>query len=268
MRSHASRNSIQYDDDAYDDDATVYADDLLPKLAFEVGPWDAELRHGQLTECSGRGVCSRKGGTCSCDSSFAGRACERMLCPGGASEFGACSGHGVCLPMRDLVLRDDALPLSLAPLTNDGGVSPPAEYFGQDYNAAPRPPPWTCVESNTLHACVCESSWPVGLRANETQQAEYFGADCSLRHCPGGDDPMTSLDETNCHNKWPRADGVWANLGTNATLTARIVVCAITCSGPRACLGFTATTRGKVDDARIGSYGPWRRFKTAAKKHK
>ena len=102
-------------DDAFDDDATVYGDDLLPKLAYEAGSWDAELRHGQLSECSGRGACSRKGGTCSCETGFAGRACERALCPGGIGEFGACSGHGLCLPMRDLVLRDDALPLSLAP---------------------------------------------------------------------------------------------------------------------------------------------------------
>ena len=51
-------------------------------------------------------------------------------------------------------------------------------------------------------ACVCDSSWSVGLDSGETQQAEWFGPDCSLRHCPGGDDPMTELvDETDCGGK-------------------------------------------------------------------
>ena len=243
------------DDDAFDDDATVYGDDLLPKLAYEAGSWDAELRHGQLSECSGRGACSRKGGTCSCETGFAGRACERALCPGGIGEFGACSGHGLCLPMRDLVLRDDALPLSLAPLANDDGVSPPAEYFGQDYNAAPRPHTAVDVwESNTLHACVCESSWPVGLRANETQQSEYFGADCSMRHCPSGDDPMTSVDETNCHNKVAEGGRGIGQLGNK---------CHVDCSnrgvcdylfGTCACLpGFHGDNCARVDVLALGT---------------
>lgn len=45
-------------------------------------------------------------------------------------------------------------------------------------------------------------SWPVGLKAGETQTPEYFGPDCSLRHCPGGDDPFTTwVDESDCYNK-------------------------------------------------------------------
>ena len=45
------------------------------------------------------------------------------------------------------------------------------------------------------------ASWPVGLGANETQQSEYFGPDCSMLRCPTGDDPMTAADETDCFNK-------------------------------------------------------------------
>jgi hypothetical protein len=49
------------------------------------------------------------------------------------------------------------------------------------------------------HACVCDSSWRVGLRSGETQQSEYFGTTCEKRHCPTGDDPNTRLvDETDC----------------------------------------------------------------------
>lgn len=38
-------------------------------------------------------------------------------------------------------------------------------------------------------------------RSGETQEAEFFGPDCSLRHCPSGDDPLTAADETDCSNK-------------------------------------------------------------------
>ena len=45
-------------------------------------------------------------------------------------------------------------------------------------------------------------AWAVGLGANETQQSEYFGADCSLMRCPTGDDPRTRrVDETDCSNR-------------------------------------------------------------------
>jgi hypothetical protein len=47
-----------------------------------------------------------------------------------------------------------------------------------------------------LWGCVCDSSWDVGLGQNQVQGAEWFGPDCSLRHCPSGDDPLTSADET------------------------------------------------------------------------
>jgi hypothetical protein len=49
--------------------------------------------------------------------------------------------------------------------------------------------------------CLCDSSWPVGLGANETQEPEYFGPNCALRHCPTGDDPVTlDKNELNCTN--------------------------------------------------------------------
>lgn len=70
------------------------------------------------------------------------------------------------------------------------------------------------------HMCLCDSSWKVcnptsssstlyesitnpiyasrcgikvGLGSNQTQQAEYFGPACQYRHCPTGDDPMTTV---------------------------------------------------------------------------
>ena len=51
-------------------------------------------------------------------------------------------------------------------------------------------------------ACLCDSSWEVGLGYGQRQSPEFFGADCSLRHCPSADDPVTSsVNETDCSNK-------------------------------------------------------------------
>lgn len=51
-----------------------------------------------------------------------------------------------------------------------------------------------------IFGCVCDSKWQVGLGAGQTQEPEWFGPDCSLRHCPSGDDPSTDVDETDCFN--------------------------------------------------------------------
>merc|ERR1712070_751220 len=52
-------------------------------------------------------------------------------------------------------------------------------------------PESTTWDQYSGHACVCDSSWPVGLDKGERQRSEYFGPDCSLRHCPSGQDPNT-----------------------------------------------------------------------------
>lgn len=38
-------------------------------------------------------------------------------------------------------------------------------------------------DHEAMYACVCDSSWEVGLGAGQRQQAEYFGADCSKSEC-------------------------------------------------------------------------------------
>lgn len=55
-------------------------------------------------------------------------------------------------------------------------------------------------DEDMIYGCVCDSSWEVGLQAGQTQEPEWFGPDCSLRHCPSGDDPSTPEDETDCYN--------------------------------------------------------------------
>ena len=68
--------------------------------------------------------------------------------------------------------------------------------------------------------------WDVGLGSGETQEPEWFGPDCSLRHCPSGDDPETTDDETDCEGVM--ADGSRGN-GTSGNL------CQVDCSNRGLC---------------------------------
>lgn len=54
-------------------------------------------------------------------------------------------------------------------------------------------------DENKIFGCVCDSIWTVGFGAGQTQATSWFGADCSQRRCPSGDDASTELrDETDC----------------------------------------------------------------------
>lgn len=59
-----------------------------------------------VMECSNRGVCDRTTGICTCFDGFIGSACQRTICPN------ECSGHGVCLSMKQLARTSNALPLA------------------------------------------------------------------------------------------------------------------------------------------------------------
>ncbi|KAG6614368.1 Teneurin-1 [Phytophthora cinnamomi] len=135
-------------------------------------PTSATTSHANA-ECSDAGVCDRSSGTCMCYYGYEGSACQRSSCPNG------CSGHGQCLSMRDLAAQTGAFPLS------------PATTYGGDVTA-------TTWDQDRIQGCLCDSYWPVGLGAGESQLSQWFGPDCSRMHCPSGDDPMTAVDETDC----------------------------------------------------------------------
>jgi len=80
-------------------------------------------------ECSGKGVCDRKSGTCKCFAGYEGEACRRTSCPNG------CSGHGTCELMSEI-----AADASLAA----GGAS------GRVFNT------W---ESAKHQVCKCDTRW-------------------------------------------------------------------------------------------------------------
>lgn len=54
-----------------------------------------------VAPCSGAGDCNTGSGECACLPGFAGAACDRLLCPS-ADPAVQCSGHGVCLSLREL----------------------------------------------------------------------------------------------------------------------------------------------------------------------
>lgn len=144
--------------------------------------------HTTAVECSNAGLCNRGSGACECFEGFAGASCERTRCPGEADGM-PCSGRGSCLNLGQMARLPRALPL-----VNGAEAS---RYSRWDHYR--------------IYACLCESGWPVGLGDGETQAPEYFGADCSLRRCPSGDDPHSTADETNC-------EGVLASGGHGAGL--------------------------------------------------
>jgi len=129
-----------------------------------------------LAECSNRGTCDKVKGECTCYPGFTGDSCQRTTCPNN------CSGHGVCASLKQMARMSNALPLA------------PNSYYEGDEDGVT----W---DEDKLYGCVCDSSWSVGLGSGETQEPEWFGPDCSLRHCPSGNDPRTIKDETNCQHK-------------------------------------------------------------------
>lgn len=168
--------------------------------------------HKYTKECSGKGICDRSMGTCTCQGGFAGAACERKPCPND------CSGHGVCVSMRMMAryTLNNAFPLTL------NNVS-----YGDVINATL---PW---EHDKIFGCVCDSSWEVGLKWGQTQTTEWFGPDCSLRHCPSGNDPRTAANETDCFNITMNTDGVNANGGAGLGLEGNL--CHVDCANRGIC---------------------------------
>jgi len=141
-------------------------------------PTRANQSHA-MAECSNRGICDRKTGSCKCFDPFTGSACERMRCPND------CSGHGRCMSMAEITRQRAYANPKL--VTFEYGSANGLSTIAWDHDV--------------VHGCVCDSSWATGFGAGERQLSEFFGPDCSQRRCPSGDDPWTGIDETNCHKK-------------------------------------------------------------------
>ena len=175
-----------------------------------------------MRECSNNGLCNRETGTCSCFEGYTGAACSRRQCPG--TPF--CSARGSCLPMKHLAKEGDLRPI----LSDTTTVS----YTAQRHDVA------SSWDADVQMGCVCDSTWPVGYGAGETQLAEFFGPACELRRCPSGDDPSTTgFVETNCAGKRQRDDGV--HVLQSGLVGAEGNLCHIDCSNRGLCDHTTGT---------------------------
>ena len=116
-----------------------------------------------LAECSNRGKCNRATGQCECFSPFEGAACNEMTCPSNIQGM-QCSGHGVCYNMAQIAELDTFY----SPVVYGSNATARAT-IAWDYNI--------------MKGCVCNSSWEVGLGADQYQLGEYFKPDCSQSMC-------------------------------------------------------------------------------------
>ena len=194
--------------------------------------------HG-VAECSNMGSCNRETGHCRCMPGFYGSACERKGCT--LSRNGdECSGHGRCVSMRQMAKEGSGFPISHNTLYEE-------QASGQGWDA------------DRIYGCVCDSGWSVGLAAGQTQEAEWFGPDCSMRHCPSGEDPKGDtvgapkgrnyLDCGATSGLWARGVGHAGNVGN---------LCQVDCSNRGNCdydTGVCTCYRGFFG-ANCGIYSP------------
>ena len=143
----------------------------------EVYPWgtteqypNADANEGHFyMECSNKGMCDRKTGTCDCFDGYEGTACVRASCPN------ECSGHGTCESIKELAEQKSyntnahdvptSTPVGSTPETHHNFDLAIEESYAYDL--------WD--QDKTL-GCKCD---PV-----------YYGADCSLKKCKYGVDPL------------------------------------------------------------------------------
>ena len=171
--------------------------------------------HGILSECSNSGYCDRDHGLCRCYDGFRGTACEyRNLC------INDCSGHGTCTSLKNIGIksRRNYYTDNESDGDSNADISVSNRYW----------------EYDRIFGCICDSSWVVGLGAGESQQTEWFGSDCSNRHCPSGDNPDTTIDETDCSDIIATSK-VGSVIGKDGNVGSKGNLCHYDCSGKGTC---------------------------------
>jgi len=165
--------------------------------------------HRNGSVCSNRGICSRSGGTCSCDSTysvFEGAACHKMACA--IDEDGMACGdtRGTCLTMKKLAKR-----------TQVNGQAHPASYDNE----------WDAAK---IQGCHCAQP-PSVTNENNNVEVTYSGPhaftwkpltgyDCTRAECPRGDDILTKgvteIQQINCTTNDGAFKLVFRNKATDA----------------------------------------------------
>lgn len=120
----------------------------------------------KYAECSGRGICDRAVGECTCFEGYEGKACARTSCPND------CSGHGTCEYIDDMPYdKVSYVTTSLALHTDSAGAAVGIKGTQIKNMASSNYYNW---DSGKIRGCVCD--------------ATYADADCSKRMCPYGTD--------------------------------------------------------------------------------
>jgi len=139
----------------------------------EVYPWgtteqypNADANEGHFyMECSNKGICDRKSGTCDCFDGYEGTACVRASCPND------CSGHGTCESIKELAEMK-----GYNTNTGDDATTTPVGAVGDFDLAIEESYAYDLWDQDKTMGCKCD---PV-----------YYGADCSLQKCKYGVDPL------------------------------------------------------------------------------
>jgi hypothetical protein len=139
----------------------------------EVYPWgtteqypNADANEGHFyMECSNKGICDRKSGTCDCFDGYEGTACVR------ASGPNDCSGHGTCESIKELAEMK-----GYNTNTGDDATTTPVGAVGDFDLAIEESYAYDLWDQDKTMGCKCD---PV-----------YYGADCSLKKCKYGVDPL------------------------------------------------------------------------------
>jgi len=141
----------------------------------EVYPWgtseqypnaDADEGHFYM-ECSNKGFCDRKSGLCNCFDGYEGSACIRAGC---AND---CSGHGTCESIKELAeMKGFNTNLHDVPTTMPVGSTNHHDFdlsIEESYA-------YDLWDQDKSFGCKCD--------------AQFYGADCSVKKCKYGVDPL------------------------------------------------------------------------------
>merc|ERR1711871_1887153 len=124
------------------------------------------------TECSGQGECDRKTGECKCNDGFTGDGCRYSACPND------CNGHGTCEFITELAAGTATAAAGRTHIQY-------SEFVDQDRTLDG----W---DSKKARGCKCDPY--------------YSGADCSVRMCPKGNDPLTKTTALSAQSRNYYAD--------------------------------------------------------------
>jgi hypothetical protein len=141
----------------------------------EVYPWgtteqypNANANEGHFyMECSNKGLCDRGTGTCQCFDGYTGTACARAACPEG------CSGHGTCESIKELA--------EMRAFDTHKQHQSAAAVAGSDNH-----PDYDASISESYSYDLWDADKTMGCKCDPG----FFGADCSLRKCAYGLDPL------------------------------------------------------------------------------